>query len=83
MTALDYLPENGHYSVSQILKQGNCPMNAHLQLVSSCNVNRKVDPVLRRGTNAELRTREYLTPAEIEELSRRLRTAAGGIGTRR
>ena len=43
-------------------------MNAHLQLVRSCNVNRKVDPVLRRGTNAELRTREYLTPAEIEKL---------------
>jgi integrase len=45
-------------------------MNAHLKLVETCNVNRKVDPVLRRGTNAELRTREYLTPAEIEKLSR-------------
>jgi hypothetical protein len=42
----------------------------HLQLITSCNVNRKVDPVLRRGSNADLRTREYLTPAEIEKLSK-------------
>ena len=33
-------------------------MNAHLHRVRSCNVNRKVDPVLRRPANAELRTRE-------------------------
>ena len=67
---LAHLPENMHYSVSQISKQGNYPMNAHLRLVTSCNVNRKVDPVLRRPTNADMRTREYLTPAEIEQLSR-------------
>jgi integrase len=53
-------------------------MNAHLQLVTSCNVNRKVDPVLRRGTNAELRTREYLTPAEIEKLSKAAREGRWG-----
>jgi hypothetical protein len=62
------LPENTHYSVGHLSKQGECPMNAHLQLVRSCNVNRKVDPVLRRPANAELRTREYLTPAEVEKL---------------
>src|SRR5205814_245606 len=47
-----YLPENDRYTVSRLSKQRNCPMNARLQLVTSCNVNRKVDPVLRRGTNA-------------------------------
>src|SRR5215208_7130383 len=73
MMPLDHLPVNGHYSVSRLPKQGVSPMNAHLQLVTSCNVNRKVDPVLRRGTNADLRTREYLTPAEIEKLSKAAR----------
>jgi integrase len=68
MSPLTYLPENVRYSVSNLPKQGECPMTAHLQLVRSCNVNRKVDRVLRRGTNADLRTREYLTPAEIEKL---------------
>ena len=51
------------YSVGYLSKQGECPMNAHLRPVRSCNVNRKVDPVLRRPANAKLRTREYLTPA--------------------
>jgi len=40
-------------------------MIAKLRLVASSDVNRKV---LRRGTNAERRSREYLTPAEIERL---------------
>ena len=78
---LAHLPENMHYSVSQISKQGNYPMNAHLRLVTSCNVNRKVDPVLRRPTNADMRTREYLRPAEIEQLSGQPKTAAGAIAT--
>jgi integrase len=65
---LIYLPVNIYYSVWRLSKQGDCPMNAHLQLVRSCNVNRKVGPVLRRPANAELRTREYLTPAEVEKL---------------
>jgi integrase len=43
-------------------------MNSHLQLVAPSNVNRQVAPILRRGTNASLRTREYLTPAEIEKV---------------
>ena len=40
-------------------------MIAKLRLVEPSNVNRKV---LHRGTNAERRSREYLTPAEIERL---------------
>ena len=40
-------------------------MNAHLNLVGPRNKNRQV---LYRSTNADLRTREYLTPAEIEKL---------------
>src|ERR1700760_3391149 len=40
-------------------------MSAHLKLVEPRNENRSV-PV--RPANAELRTREYLTPAEVEKL---------------
>jgi integrase len=47
-------------------------MSAHLRLVEPRNVNRSV-PV--RPANAELRTREYLTPAEVEKL---IKTAKGG-----
>jgi integrase len=44
-------------------------MNTHLKLVEPCNENRQVEPnPLRRVSNAEMRTREYLTPAEIEKL---------------
>jgi len=39
---------------------------AHLRLVSPTTVKRTVTP--RRLPNAKLRTREYLTPAEVEEL---------------
>jgi integrase len=44
-------------------------MNASLHLVERCNVNRQVEAnPLRRQTNAALRPREYLTPAEVEKL---------------
>jgi integrase len=43
-------------------------MNATLRLVEPRNVNRQVEPALRRPANATLRTREYLLPAEIEKL---------------
>jgi integrase len=44
-------------------------MNSHLQLIEPRNVNRQVEvSALSRPTNASLRTREYLTPAEIEKL---------------
>jgi integrase len=41
-------------------------MTTHLHLVGPRNENRQVG--LSRPTNASLRTREYLTPAEIERL---------------
>ncbi|MGC2075817.1 MAG: tyrosine-type recombinase/integrase [Xanthobacteraceae bacterium] len=41
-------------------------MNPTLRLVKPRNVNRSVTPT--RVPNAELRTREYLTPAEVERL---------------
>jgi integrase len=44
-------------------------MNTPLRLVEPCNENRQVEAnALRRPANAELRTREYLTPAEVEKL---------------
>jgi type 1 fimbriae regulatory protein FimB/type 1 fimbriae regulatory protein FimE len=46
------------------------PMNTHLQLVAPSNENRQVEPGLRRVANAEMRSREYLLPAEIEKLIR-------------
>ena len=41
-------------------------MKSHLKLVAPGNENRKVTPT--RVPNADLRTREYLTPAEIDKL---------------
>jgi type 1 fimbriae regulatory protein FimB/type 1 fimbriae regulatory protein FimE len=49
-------------------------MNAHLHLVGPRNENRQVG--LRRPTNASLRTREFLTPAEIEKL---IKSAKNGL----
>jgi type 1 fimbriae regulatory protein FimB/type 1 fimbriae regulatory protein FimE len=43
-------------------------MKSHLALVTPNNENRKVEPILRRGTNAEARSREYLLPAEVDKL---------------
>jgi len=39
---------------------------SHLKLVTPATVNRTVTP--KRGPNADLRTREYLTEAEVERL---------------
>jgi integrase len=52
------------------------PMIAHLKLVEPSNVNRQVG--LSRPANADLRTREYLTPAEIEKLIRAARAGRWG-----
>ncbi len=44
-------------------------MIARLQLVEPCNENRQVgEPIIRRVSNAEMRSREYLTASEIEKL---------------
>jgi integrase len=43
-------------------------MNTHRRLVEPCDVNRQVEPAPRRLANADMRSREYLLPAEIEKL---------------
>jgi integrase len=44
-------------------------MNTQLRLVEPCNENRQVEVLTpRRVANSEMRSREYLTPAEIEKL---------------
>lgn len=43
-------------------------MTAHLKLIEPRNVNRTVTP--GRPSNADLRPREYLTPAEVEKLTK-------------
>jgi integrase len=45
-------------------------MNTHQQLAAPCNENRQVEAGLRRLANAEMRSREYLLPAEIDKLIR-------------
>jgi hypothetical protein len=67
------LPDNAYNWVSFLSEPGDFLMNARLKLVEPCNENRQVEanqardmPI--RPANAELRSREYLTPAEIEKL---------------
>jgi integrase len=55
---------------------GEKPMTASLRLVTPRNENRQVMPV--RKPNAELRTREYLTVAEIERLIRAAKAGRHG-----
>src|SRR6185437_14425013 len=62
---LAHLPEKACYPVSPGRKVGEKPMTAHLRLITPSNENRSV-PV--RPPNSELRTREYLTPKEVEKL---------------
>jgi|SRR5579862_4119641 len=50
-------------------------MTAHLHLVAPRNENRTVPS---RPANAELRPREYLTPAEVEKLTREARKGRYG-----
>ena len=52
---------------------------AHLKLVTPATVKRTVTP--KRLPNADLRTREHLTEAEVERLVARLRETDGAIGT--
>ena len=58
-------------------------MNATLRLVTPSNENRSVAVAPRRATavrppNAELRTREYRTPAEVEKLTKEARQGRYG-----
>jgi type 1 fimbriae regulatory protein FimB/type 1 fimbriae regulatory protein FimE len=55
-------------------------MIAQLKLVEPCNENRQVDADMpRRKPNAELRSREYLTPAEIEKLIKAAKEGRWGL----
>ena len=67
------LTGKGSYSGQSFSLTGKTPMTAHLQVVTPSNVNRSV-PV--RPANAELRTREYLTPKEVEKLIATARRSA-------
>jgi type 1 fimbriae regulatory protein FimB/type 1 fimbriae regulatory protein FimE len=55
-----------YYSERRITKLGEMPMKSNLKLVTPRSVNRTVMPT--RPPNADLRQREYLTPAEVERL---------------
>jgi integrase len=48
-----------------------------VKLVERCNKNRQVAPV--RVANAEMRSREYLTPAEIEKLIKAAKDGRWGL----
>ena len=51
-------------------------MSARLRLIEPSNNIRSVAP--GRATNAELRAREYLTPAEVEKLAKAARDGRHG-----
>ena len=52
-------------------------MIARLKLVEPCNENRQVAP--GRVANADMRAREYLTPAEIEKLIKASKQGRWGL----
>jgi type 1 fimbriae regulatory protein FimB/type 1 fimbriae regulatory protein FimE len=52
-------------------------MRSRLRLVEPSNISRQVAP--GRATNAELRTREYLTPAEVERLIKAAKEGRWGL----
>ena len=56
----------GHCSDSCFGWEAETITNAHLKLVMPAPVNRTVTP--RRPPNRDIRTREYLTEAEVEKL---------------
>jgi hypothetical protein len=58
-------PKNVHSSVSRHQMEGKMLVVPNLRVVKPNNIFRKVPT---RRPNAEMRTREYLTPAEVEKL---------------
>jgi integrase len=58
--------QEGHYPNSHQAGNAKRMAKRHLRLVTSAAVNRTVRP--KRPPNADLRTREYLTEAEVERL---------------
>ena len=76
---VDYRPENVHYPVSWFSIEGISPITATISRLAPRNVNRSVrQPMPTRPANADLRTREYLTPAEVEKLIREARKGRYG-----
>jgi integrase len=65
-SALADCSKNGHYPNSHQAGNAKRMAKRHLRLVTSAAVNRTVRP--KRPPNADLRTREYLTEAEVERL---------------
>jgi integrase len=51
-------------------------MKKQLRLIEPCNENRKVAP---RRPNSEMRSREYLTPAEVEKLGDTAKAGRWGL----
>ena len=66
LRALADCSKNGHYPNSHQAGNAKRMAKRHLRLVTSAAVNRTVRP--KRPPNADLRTREYLTEAEVERL---------------
>jgi len=66
-----------YYPVSAVRGDGDLLMKSRLRLVEPSNISRQVAP--GRATNAELRTREYLTPAEIERLIKAAKEGRWGL----
>ena len=52
-------------------------MKPQLRVVKPSNVNRYVVPI--RPSNADLKSREYLTPAEIEKLVKAAKEGRWGL----
>src|SRR6516162_7639595 len=71
-TAVAHCVNFDHYSNSRFAGSGETSMKSHLGLVMPGTVNRTVTP--KRPPNADLRTREYLTEAEVERLLRATRS---------
>jgi integrase len=70
------LPINARRSESAAQREAESPTSASAERSQPCNVNRKVAP---RRANAELRSREYLTPAEIARLSEAAKDGRWGL----
>jgi integrase len=69
--SLEYCPLLDCYTNSRLQGALKVMAKSHLKLVTPHTVKRTVTP--RRKPNAELRSREYLTEAEIEKLMKAAR----------
>lgn len=82
ITALDDCAAIGPFSGTvSVARERKTMAQSHLKLVTPATVKRTVVP--RRRPNADLRTGEYLTEAEIERVLRAAKGTVGAIGTPR